>query len=135
MTALQLVASIANLLALFMILSFLRRERLKEKYSLLWLLCIVVAEVLILSYHWIDRFAAWMGVFYPPSLIFFLAILFLFVMVLHLTLVVSKQNKQIQILAQQLALLEARVSPGTPPSITGDPKDIEDLRSSRDVAR
>lgn len=121
MTALQLIASIANLFALLMILSFLRRERLKEKYSLLWLLCIVVAQALILCYHWIDRFAAWMGVFYPPSLIFFLAILFLFVMVLHLTLVVSKQNKQIQVLAQQLALLDARVSPESPASIAPDP--------------
>ena len=109
MSAIQIVASVVNLMALFMILSFLRKESLKEKYSLLWLLCIIVAQVLIIFYHSIDRLAVWIGVFYSPSLFFFLAILFLFIMVLHLTLVVSKLTKQNQILAQHIALLELRL--------------------------
>ncbi len=109
MSAIQVVASIVNLLALFMILSFLRKESLKEKYSLLWLLCIIIAQVLIFFYHSIDRIATWMGVFYSPSLFFFLANLFLFIMVMHLTLVISKLTKQNQILAQHIALLELRL--------------------------
>ena len=90
-------------------ISFLRKESLKEKYSLLWLLCIIIAQVLIVFYHSIDRLANWMGVFYSPSLFFFLAILFLFIMILHLTLVVSKLTKQNQILAQHVSLLELRL--------------------------
>jgi len=108
MTLIQIVTSIINLFLLMVVFDFLRRERLKEKYSIIWVTCIVGIQILILFKDWLNEFAAWIGVYYPPSLVFYLAFVFLFIMVLHLSLVVSKLTKQNQVMAQKMALLEAR---------------------------
>ena len=54
--------------------------------------------------------AAWLlGVSYPPSLLFGLAFLFLLVIVLHYSLVISSHRDSIRRLAQTIALLERRL--------------------------
>jgi len=111
MSFIQIFTSLVNLLMLFMIFDFLRREKLKEKYSILWLLAIVFLQFFIFFDKWFLDFSKMVGVFYPPSLMFYLAILFLFIIVLHLSLVVSKLTQQNQVLAQKLALLELKNQP------------------------
>jgi hypothetical protein len=106
MSFIQIFTSLVNLMMLFMIFDFLRREKLKEKYSILWLMTILFLQGFIFFDKWFLKFSKVVGVFYPPSLMFYLAILFLFIIVLHLSLVVSKLSRQNQILAQKLALLE-----------------------------
>lgn len=107
MTVIQIFTTIVNVVLLLMVFDFLRRERLKEKYSIMWVSAIVAIQLLILFHEWLNEFSLWVGVYYPPSLLFYLAFLFLFIIVLHLSLVVSKLTKQNQIMAQKLALLEA----------------------------
>lgn len=114
MTFVQIFTTLVNLTLLVMILGFLRRETLKEKYSLLWFAAILVVQAFLLPGRLLDHLAAWAGIYYPPSLLFFLALLFLFAILLHLSLVISRLHHQNQVLAQRLALLESRLE--SPPS-------------------
>jgi hypothetical protein len=119
MTFLQIFTSVVNLLTLLLILDFLRKEKLKVKYSILWFMTIVVIQCLIFFESWLNDLAKLVGVFYPPSLLFYLAFLFLFVIVLHLSLVISKLTRQNQVLAQKVALLEAIHPPGASDEFSG----------------
>lgn len=109
MTFINIFTTAVNLFALILILDFLRREKLKEKFSIVWILAIVLLQLLIVFEGGLTGLANLVGVYYPPSLLFYLAIVFLFIICLHLSMTVSKLTKQNQILAQRLSLLQARV--------------------------
>ena len=106
---LTFVAAVAVVLVLGVIIELIRRRRLQERYALLW---IVTGGVMLLFALWrsaLDRFAELVGVAYPPSALFMVAGLFVFVVLLHFSMVLSKLSEQNKALAQQIALLEQRL--------------------------
>jgi hypothetical protein len=105
MLTLQIIAITFSLGLIGFVVEALRRNRLKERYALLWLAAGFV--LLILSAHRpsLDRAALVLGVSYPPSLLFLVAFVFLFAIVMHYSLVVSEHRDKIRQLTQRLALL------------------------------
>ena len=106
---LTFVAAVAVVLVLAAIIELIRRHRLQERYALLW---IVTGGVMLFFALWrsaLDRFAELVGVAYPPSALFMVAGLFVFVVLLHFSTVLSKLSEQNKTLAQQIALLEQRL--------------------------
>jgi hypothetical protein len=57
----------------------------------------------------LDGFADLVGVAYPPSALFMVAGLFVFVVLLHYSTVLSRLSDQNKTLAQKIALLEQRL--------------------------
>ena len=107
----SIAAAIASLVLLAVIFELIRRHRLRERYALLWLLAGVVLLVLSLWRGSVNTIAGWAGVRgYPPAVLFAVATLFILVVLLHYSTVVSKLADQNVILAQRLALLEARLA-------------------------
>ena len=107
----SIAAAIASLVLLAVIFELIRRHRLRERYALLWLLAGVVLLVLSLWRGSVNTIAGWAGVRgYPPAVLFAVAVLFILVVLLHYSTVVSKLADQNTILAQRLALLEARLA-------------------------
>jgi hypothetical protein len=49
-----------------------------------------------------------LGIYYPPSFLFLLAIGFLIVLLLHFSTVISSQSDQNKRLAQEIGILKAR---------------------------
>lgn len=89
-----------------LIFQLIRRKKLKEQYSLLWFM--IVAVMLLLSIWgepltWLSEAT---GIQLPSNTLFVLAILFLFGMALHFSLLVSRLTDQSKMLAQKLALLD-----------------------------
>jgi hypothetical protein len=106
---LTFVAAVAVVLVLAVIIELIRRHRLQERYALLW---IATGGVMLFFALWrsaLDRFAELVGVAYPPSALFMVAGLFVFVVLLHFSMVLSKLSEQNKTLAQQIALLEQRL--------------------------
>ena len=106
---LTFVAAVAVVLVLAAIIELIRRHRLQERYALLW---IATGGVMLFFALWrsaLDRFAELVGVAYPPSALFMVAGLFVFVVLLHFSIVLSKLSEQNKTLAQQIALLEQRL--------------------------
>jgi hypothetical protein len=102
----SVVASVAALLLLFVVFELIRSRRLQERYALLWLLTGVVILVLALWRGALGLLADAVGIAYPPSALFVLAALFILLLLLHYSTVISRLSDQNRILAQRLALLE-----------------------------
>lgn len=90
---------------LFLVLELIRRGRLKERYSLLWLFAGAVMLILSLSRGLLDTIAHVVGIFYPPSLLFLVAFVFLLLITLHFSAVISGLSEKNKRLAQEIALL------------------------------
>ena len=109
MDLLKLLAIIGSGALLFIVAELIRRGRLKEKYSLLWLLSGGVLLIFSSSRNILEYVSHLLGIFYPPSLLFLVAFLFLLLITLHFSVVISglfEKNKQ---LAQEVALLRQQV--------------------------
>jgi hypothetical protein len=103
---LTFVAAVAVAFVLGVIVELIRRHRLQERYALLWIATGGVMLVLALWRQALDGFARLIGVAYPPSALFMVAGLFVFVVLLHYSTVLSRLSEQNKTLAQRLALLE-----------------------------
>lgn len=106
----SVAATIASLLLLLVVLELIRGRRLKERYALLWLVTGVVLLVLSAWRGGLNTIADWLGVStYPPAILFAVATLFVIIVLLHYSTVLSELDDENTVLAQRLALLEADV--------------------------
>jgi Uncharacterized conserved protein (DUF2304) len=109
----SIAASVASLLLLLVVLELIRGRRLKERYALLWIATGVVLLVLSAWRDGLNTIASWLGVgTYPPAILFAAATLFVIVVLLHYSTVLSKLTDENVLLAQRFALLEERVRRG-----------------------
>ncbi len=103
-----IVAGFASFALLAVVFELIRRRRLRERYALLWLLTAVVMLALSLWRDGLNTIADWFGVeTYPPAVLFAVASLFVIVVLLHYSTVISKLADENTILAQKVALLES----------------------------
>jgi len=106
----SLFATIASLLLILVVFELIRSRRLRERYALLWLLTGVVLLVLSAWRGGLNTIAGWVGIStYPPAVLFAIGTLFILLVLLHYSTVISKLSDQNVILAQRLALLEERL--------------------------
>jgi hypothetical protein len=105
----SVAAAIASVLLLLVVFELIRSRRLRERYALLWLLTGVVLLVLSVWRDGLNTIAGWFGISgYPPAILFAVGILFILLVLLHYSTVISRLSDQSTILAQRLALLEER---------------------------
>jgi hypothetical protein len=106
----SIVATIASLLLLLVVFELIRSRRLRERYALLWLVTGLVLLVLSVWRDGLNTIARWLGVTgYPPAVLFAVGLLFVVLVLLHYSTVISKLADQNTILAQRLAILEAKL--------------------------
>jgi hypothetical protein len=106
LTVLTVVGSGTVFLA---VIDLIRRGKLKERYSLLWLCASAVLLLFSLSRRLLEFVSHLVGIFYPPSFLFLLAFLFILVIALHFSAVISGLSDQNKRLAQELALLKGEL--------------------------
>ena len=116
----SIAASIASIVLILVVLELIRGRRLKERYALLWLVTgDRPARALALA-RGLNTIAGWLGVSgYPPAILFAAATLFVIVVLLHYSTVLSELHDRNVVLAQRVALLEERLqalSTGSPPT-------------------
>ena len=105
----SIASAIASVLLLLVVFELIRSRRLRERYALLWLLTGVVLLVLSIWRGGLNTIAGWFGISgYPPAILFAVGILFILLVLLHYSTVISRLSDQSTILAQRLALLEER---------------------------
>jgi hypothetical protein len=106
----SIAAAIASLLLILIVLELIRGRRLKERYALMWLVTGVALLILSAWRGGLDTIAGWFGVeTYPPAILFAVATLFIIIVLLHYSTVLSQLDDQSTVLAQRLALLEQRL--------------------------
>lgn len=106
MDLIPLLATLVNIAIFISVIELVRRNRLKERYSLLWLFASIVMLWFSLSRESLHYVSRLIGIQYPPSLIFLLAILFLIIINIHFSTVISELFEKNKHLAQEIALLK-----------------------------
>jgi hypothetical protein len=105
MDLLKLLSVAGSGALLVVVVELIRRGRLKERYSLLWLLAGGVLLFLSSSRGVLEFISRKVGIFYPPSFLFLLAFFFLLLITLHFSVVISGLSERNKKLAQELALM------------------------------
>ncbi len=102
--------TIAGALVLMLgVLEMVRRRRLREEYSLLWLMTAAVVLVVASSRGVLAWLAGAMGIAYPPSALLVIGLGFLSATTLHFSGVVSQLSEENTTLAQEIAILRWQV--------------------------
>jgi hypothetical protein len=94
---------------LLLVFELVRRKRLSERYAILWLLAAITLLVLAVWKGLLTSLSGDVGISYPPSLLFTVAIGLIAMILLNFSLAVSRLSDQNKVLAQRLGLLQQRI--------------------------
>lgn len=105
----KIFALIVCCVVFLLTVELVRKRRLREEYSVLWLLTSGVMFVLVLNYDWLVSLTELIGAALPTTTLFLGAILFLMLIALQFSLKLSDLSEKIKNLAQENALLRAEL--------------------------
>jgi hypothetical protein len=120
----QIVAIVVSACLLVAVLELVRRRKLVEEYSLVWIGCAIAMLGISIWRGALDVAARTLGIYYPPSLLLLLLAVLVFVALLSFSVVLSRQRQQINRLMEETATLGAEVRElrGRPVQSPGAPK-------------
>jgi len=108
MTPTQRIFAIATSIATFLVvMELIRRRRLREEYAFLWVLTTVGMMLLATWYGLIEWITQFIGAVAVTTTLFLFALLFLLLISVHFTTVISRLTVQVRRLTQELAILQA----------------------------
>ena len=104
---LQISVILISILILVGIIELVRRRRLREEYSFLWLVTGFGFLILAVVPDIVVFLSQVMGTELPVNTLFFFGLIFLMLLCLYFSLRISSLTTQVKNLAQQFALLQA----------------------------
>lgn len=102
----QTVAIVLAVVMALVVIELVRRRRLREDFSFLWLTTALLLLVLAVQQDLVVLFTRLIGAASPTSALFFGALLFLMLVALHSSVRLSKLSFRNKALSQRIALLE-----------------------------
>jgi hypothetical protein len=114
----SVLAIVLSSFLLITVLYLVRRRRLREEYTPIWVALALLTTAVSLRLDLLHRLTRAIGAWTPSSTLFFLGQLFLIWICLNYATRLSRQAAQIEALAQETAILRARLGelqrPGHP---------------------
>ncbi len=104
----QIVAALFAITLLVTIIELVRRRKLKEEYSWLWIIAGIGGLLIGLNYNLLLFLTRCIGAGWTSSTLFFLGIFFVVALCLQFSVKISRLENQVKELAQQQAILHAR---------------------------
>jgi hypothetical protein len=101
----QIFSILISLTVFFFTIDMVRKKRLREEYSLLWLGTSVLMLALIIRYDWLLELTKLIGAILPTTTLFLGSILFLVLLSVQFSIKISKLSNQVKDLVQENALL------------------------------
>lgn len=120
MDILKILAIVVSTAIFISVIELIRKGVLKERYALLWLFSSIVLIFFSISRYTLDFFAGLLGVYYPPSLLFLLAFVFLLLINLHFSVVLSGLTDKNKRLAQEIGILQLKIEEYNKNQIEGE---------------
>jgi hypothetical protein len=96
------------------VFELVRRRRFREELSLTWFAVSILVMASSFGDLIVDPIARFLGIGYPPALVFAWIIFGLVVALLHVSAVISDLKGKIKELSQKIALMESEVSKEDP---------------------
>jgi hypothetical protein len=110
-TNLRIIAIVGSLGLLLFIIELVRRRKLKEEYSVLWLTTAVVLLLLAVSGGLRRSLTNAIGAISQASTLYFFGLIFVIFLLLHFSVRVSQLEKRVTAMIQEVALLGGRGQP------------------------
>lgn len=104
MDKIQIFSILFSLFIFFFIFGLVKNKKIREEYSLLWFSMSCFFLYLSLDRFAIDRLGALLGIAYPPSVLTLMTTGFTFLLLIHLTVVLTKLSEQNKELIQEMGL-------------------------------
>jgi hypothetical protein len=105
----QVVALVVSVSLLLAVLELVRRKKLAEEYSFLWIGSALLLLAFSIRREMLNGAARWLGVADPPLVLVLVVIFTGFVSSLWFSVIVSRQRKQIERLMEETAILSAEL--------------------------
>lgn len=105
----QVFALFVSLVVFVVVIDMVRRRRLREEYSVLWLVTSIVMFVLVLRYEWLVSLTALIGAGLPTSTLFLFSIIFLMLLSVQFCIKISRLTDQVKNLTQENALMQVEI--------------------------
>jgi hypothetical protein len=118
------VLTIGGALAiLLMVVELVRRRKLKEEYSVLWVVTAVLTLLVSVWFSLLRHVTDAIGAISPVSTLFFFGLLFCLVLLLHFSVRISSLERRVTSLVQEVGIMSVE-EPGTPGAV--EPPHAED---------
>lgn len=123
----------ASVVTFGVVIELIRRRKLREEYAFLWVMTTVGMIVVTSWYGLIERITHMIGAVVVTTTLFIFALLFLLLISVHFTMVLSRLTVQVRRLAQEIAVLEAErsVERAEGPGLAGPAADQRAAPSAR----
>jgi hypothetical protein len=100
-------AILTSLVTFAVIVELVRRRKLKEEYSLFWILTTVVMLVLSSWFGLVEWLTRLSGAVTATTTLFIFGLVFLLLISVHFSTVISRLTEQVRRLTQEMAILSA----------------------------
>lgn len=103
----RVFAIVASVATLAVVVELIRRRKLREEYALLWIVTSVTMLVLSSWYGLVEWVTRLIGAVTVTTTLFLFGLLFLLLISVHFSTVLSRLTVQVRRIAQELAIAEA----------------------------
>jgi hypothetical protein len=113
------------LVILMMVIELVRRRKLKEEYSVLWVITAVLTLLVSIWFSLLSKVTDAIGAISPASTLFFFGLLFCLVLLLHFSVRISSLERRLTSLVQEVGLLsveEPDAAAPAPARAEGEPE-------------
>lgn len=100
----RIVTIVGAIGVLLLVLELVRRRKLKEEYSVLWVGTALIVLVLAVWYGLLNSITKLIGAAAPASTIFFFGLLFFLVLMLHFSVRISTLERRLTALIQEVGV-------------------------------
>lgn len=100
------ISIVFSITFLLVVIELVRKNKLQERYSLLWIFMSIILLILSSTPKIINALSDLLEIKNPPSLLFLFGLVYLLIYSLHITIVVSRQSEKITKLTQEIALIK-----------------------------
>lgn len=106
----QKIAMIVVSIFIFLfILNLVRKRKIREEYSWLWLITSLAAFALVIRYEWLLYLTRFIGARLPTTTLFLGCFVFLLVLCVQFSVRISRLTTQMKNMVQENALLRGRI--------------------------
>ena len=105
----KLFSVIAAVFLLVLVIELVRRRKMREEYSFLWILTGVTVFVLAIWYDLLVAVTHLIGAIVPTTTLFIFGMMFLMVICIYFSVKISALTDKLETVAQALALLGQKV--------------------------
>jgi len=105
----QVVALTVSIVLLLIVLELVRRRKITEEYSFIWILSSLMLLAVSVRREILHAAARWLGIYYPPILLVMVLIVIVFAASLGFSIIVSRQRQQIERLIEETSILSAEL--------------------------